>query len=64
MGWCSATVIFDKIAKYVLEHDPDSEESYQLLLALASALFDMDWDCEEDSVYWDHPLVQRVMNAL
>jgi hypothetical protein len=28
------------------------------------ALEDMDWDCQQDSSYWDEPLVARIFREL
>ena len=64
MGWCSATVIFDKVAAFVLASTSSEEDQYQVLLTLADALEDNDWDCQSDSAYYNHPLVQRIMNEL
>lgn len=59
MGWCSATVIFDQIAEIILSDKPVDKRL--TLKAVVAALEDGDWDCQRDSAYWDHPLVQEIM---
>ena len=29
---------------------------------MINTLQNMDWDCERDSAYWDHPLVKEVFH--
>ena len=62
MGWCSATVIFDNVCDGLLADKPQTQE--ETIMALAVALEDGDWDCQQDSAYWDHPVVQKVMREL
>jgi hypothetical protein len=64
MGWCSATEIFDKMAKFVLESEQPHDAKFNTLRELAVALENGDWDCQQDSVYWDDPIVQEVMRDL
>lgn len=64
MGWCSGTEIFDAVAKYVVSTDQPEDVQVNLLLTLADAMEDMDWDCQQDSAYYDHPIVQKVMRSL
>lgn len=62
MGWCSATVIFDSVVSGIVG---DTEiDKKELIRIVANALEDGDWDCQQDSDYWDHPLVQEVMREL
>ena len=63
MGWCSGTVIFDGVLDEVLKKDgkPDVEAVVRTLVA---ALEDGDWDCQQDSEYWSHPIVRKVMKDL
>lgn len=60
MGWCSATEIFDTVAKAVLPltelHD---YQKITILRKTIEVLADGDWDCESDSTYWTHPLVRQ-----
>jgi hypothetical protein len=62
MGWCSATVIFDQIAKVVLSDQPIDKRA--VLKTVIKAFEDGDWDCQQDSDYWDDPIVQSVMREL
>ena len=59
MGWCSGTTVFDRVAKAILECDASEDTKVLLLCALTEACEDHDWDCQDDSVHYDHPLVQR-----
>lgn len=62
MGWCSATLIFDNVCDALLADKPQDVKS--TIRALAAALEDGDWDCQQDSAYWDHPIVREVMRDL
>lgn len=64
MGWCSATRIFDDVAGFVLATDKPGKMQSEVLSKLASSLEDGDWDCQQDSDYWDHPIVQAVFKEL
>lgn len=56
MGWCSGTVIFDTVVEAILNPEVDKKETIKYLI---NALEDMDWDCQPDSDYWEHPLVKE-----
>ena len=56
MGWCSATEIFDSVVGALLEDSPDIETTIKELI---NALEGGDWDCQQDSYYWDNPIVQK-----
>lgn len=60
MGWCSATIIFDKVVGALLD-DKDKKEAIK---ALIEALEDNDWDCQSDSDYFDHPLIKEIFKEL
>lgn len=64
MGWCSGTFIFDRMADFILDTDKSDDEKYWALKALAEALEEQDWDCQSDSNYYDHPVVQKVFKSL
>lgn len=64
MGWCSGTDIFDPVVKHCLNSDMTDEQKKGVIKALIPALWDGDWDCESDSDYWEHPLVQAVWKEL
>lgn len=66
MGWCSGTDVFDGVLEHFLtkkgvKKEPDVES---VIKGLIQALWDHDWDCEQDSAYWEHPLVQKVFRKL
>lgn len=61
MGWCSGTEIFDAVVPAILGDEIDKKKT---LAALICALEDLDWDCQGDSSYYGHPLVQEVMREL
>ena len=62
MGWCSATEIFDTVASAVLSDKPLDKK--EVLMVVAEALRDMDWDCEQDSDYWDDTIVREIFMEL
>jgi len=64
MGWCSGTEIFDKVAEFVLGSEQPEQAKYDVLYHLAGALENEDWDCQEDSRYYNDLIVQRVMREL
>jgi len=61
MGFCSGTDIFDPVAKELLSDGLSMSDKTRvhLLRVLFTALRNHDWDCQGDSYYWDHPLVQQ-----
>ncbi len=62
MGWCSATEIFDAVGDKLLGRaDVPDDVKYDVMLSLAEALTQGDWDCQQESGHWDHPAVKRVM---
>jgi len=63
MGWCSATYIFDTMCGELLdkERPPNVEEVIEMLIG---ELENGDWDCQSDSEYYDHPVVQRIFKRL
>ena len=62
MGWCSGTEIFDQIAAIILSDKPLDKKA--TLKTVIKSLEDGDWDCQQDSAYYDHPLVQEAMKEL
>jgi hypothetical protein len=60
MGWCSGTEIFDKVAATVLDSDLSEEKQVEIITVLIEALSDQDWDCESDSDYYKHPIIERI----
>lgn len=65
MGFCSGTQIFDDVADEILDKRWLMEENQRAVIkALVKALYAHDWDCESDSKYYDHPIVQSVLREL
>lgn len=70
MGWCSGTDIFDAVAGPLLKKldaptsDIDAKFIEEILETLFEALQWNDWDCEADSDYWEHPVVQKMVRKL
>jgi len=62
MGWCSGTEVFDQIAEIVLSDKPLDKKA--TLKAVIDSLENSDWDCQSDSAYYDHPLVQEVFKEM
>lgn len=56
MGWYRRTVVFDSIVEAILDPEIDKKETIKYLI---NVLEDMDWDCQNDSDYWEHPLVKE-----
>ena len=70
MGWCSATDIFDGVVGEII-HDGTVPRAAKkkIIMALAAALEDQDWDCQHDSDFYEgasraSPLVMEVMREL
>lgn len=65
MGWCSGTPIFDAVAKEVLNNsDLTEEQQATILTVLIKAMWSQDWDCEQDSAYYEHPVVESIFRKL
>lgn len=64
MGWCSGTEVFDNVAKFVLKSNLPDRDKEDCLTALAEALEEQDWDCQNDSEFWEHPIVRNIMKEL
>ena len=62
MGWCSGTGVFDMVCNVVLvEGEIDKDKA---IITLIRELEDSDWDCQSDSIYWDHPVVRKAFLAI
>ena len=57
MGWSGGTEIFDTVVKDVLEEKSKEE----IIKNLLDALTDLDWDNVDESYYFDHPIVFKVI---
>jgi len=65
VGWCSGTDVFDPVAEAILNHNHlTADEKVALLVVLINALWNKDWDCQDESEHWQHPLVQRAMREV
>ena len=62
MGWCSGTKLFDDLCSVFF--DPKLTDFGVILKRIIVAFEDMDWDCHQDSDYWDTPVVQKAMREL
>ena len=64
MGWCSGTRIFDEVCSVLLEkeHKPKLPQKCveEVITVLTDAMEDMDWDCQGDSRFVDHPVVKKI----
>lgn len=63
MGWCSATTIFDMVVEPLLK-SLDENVKIEVIESLVKELENNDWDCQMESAYWDHPIVQKVFKKL
>lgn len=59
MGWCSATIIFDKVVGSLLGESKRPIE--EVIENFIDILEENDWDCQTDSIYWDNPIIQKIM---
>lgn len=62
MGWCSGTVVFDAVCDAILSNKKIDKQ--ELLEQFISVLHDMDWDCEQESEYFNHPTVKKAFTRL
>jgi len=62
MGWCSGTEIFDTVCEVVLDCPAITEDKQKHTIEeLYLMLSDHDWDCQADSDYIKHPIVQAIV---
>lgn len=61
MGWCSATEIFDTVVGALIEDEPDKVTTVKHLI---NVLEDGDWDCQQDSAFFHHPVVVKCFREL
>ena len=62
MGWCSGTETFDVAVGGILNEDNMTPKDR--IKMLIQAWQNMDWDCEQDSQYWNHPVVRQAFKEL
>ena len=63
MGWCSGTELFDSICECIFE-ETKSEDKKKLIKTIIDKFWNMDWDCEYDSAYFNHPIVKQAFIEL
>ena len=61
MGWCSATYLFDNIVGALL--GKDKIDTKEVIKNLINTLEEGDWDCQQDSDYYDHPVVKEIFGS-
>jgi len=64
MGWCSGTELFDAVAESIINSPLTRKEKVKILVTLIEAMEDQDWDCQQDSRYWNEPLVAAAMKVV
>lgn len=71
MGWSGGTEIFDRVAKdlmYIHNNVYDTDiPMYQVLNILSNlkgALEDQDWDTQNESQYWTHPVIGKILGNI
>ena len=75
MSWCSGTAVFDVICEAVFTQkhiDKDKIEESKIssvdiksiLKKVIIELEAMDWDCQQESDFWDIPIVQEIFKEL
>ena len=62
MGWSSGTRIFDAICHILLS--PAYLTKQAQLEAIIEVLEDEDWDGQNESTYWEHPIVSRAFKRI
>jgi len=61
MGWCSGTDVFDPVVKEILKiKELSDNKKKHLIRTLIFALEDKDWDCQNESHYWNNRIVRSV----
>jgi hypothetical protein len=67
MGWCGGTEIFDQVADDLISasYDHFGSMKHQFVITplenLYEVLSDLDWDCECESDYYDHPEIGKIL---
>jgi uncharacterized Zn finger protein len=64
MGWCSGTDVFDDIVEQVLDMKIKAKAKAEIIAVVVDALENHDWDCQGESAYFEHPIVQAAMQKL
>jgi len=61
MGWCSGTETFDAAMDMIFNEEKSLKEKVRELIKTWQG---MDWDCEGESAYWDHPLFREIWQEM
>lgn len=64
MGWCSGTEIFDVVVARVYNSSMTTSEKKTLIKDLIEVLEDQDWDCQNDSEFWNTNIVRECFEEL
>ncbi len=64
MGFCSGTQIFDDAMEEILKIELPEAKQILIVMALIDALDNHDWDCHQDSAYYENPIVNRAIQNL
>jgi len=64
MGWCSATPIFDAVCRALFDKPKRKSDREEILMMVIGELEEGDWDCQQDSAYWEHPEVQKIFRDI
>lgn len=73
MGWCSGTDIFDVMCEAMLDPeninvDPNTglimSNTKEVLKKVIVELEIMDWDCQQESEFWDSTMIQEIFKDL
>jgi len=63
MGWSNGTEIFDQTMKTVLEQKLSDKSTLEIAEVLKNALQNEDWDTEDESEYYEHPVIGEVFGS-
>lgn len=64
MGWTGGSDILDTVVKFLLTTDLSNSQKKKCIKALIQVLYDHDWDTENESKYFNHPLVNKIFREL
>jgi len=61
MGWGRGTVVFDRVAKKVLDPDVKRGSKIAIITELYDVLTDLDWDNFCESEYYHDPEIKSII---
>ena len=65
MGWCSGSYIFDAVLDGLFNKEiKTDDDKVEFIKWIISELENMDWDCQQETMYWNNELVQRAFKEL